>query len=327
MTEIEVIAEHWPERIEFVPSVPDGPPAPAPHARADLEVLVGLPFHLTPELLDDLPRLRLLHILGHGIDALLEPAIAGRIRDRGITVARTDCAGTATAEFVLMALVALARRVAPMHHQLLAEGGWSQERKARRMEGGIGGELSGKRLLIIGYGGIGRQVAPRAKAFGMEVTVLRRHPASERSGPSVDRFAGMPDLDAELACADHVVLAVPLTSETRGLLDAARVSQLRADACVVNVARGEVVDEAALLRALDAGWLGGLALDVWRHEDDPDVPLPGPRWLQHNLLATPHVSGLTVEARLRSLETIGESLRRYLAGQKLAYEVDIEQGY
>lgn len=327
MPEIEVIAEHWPERIAFVPSTPDGDPAPATEARADLDVLVGLPFHLTGDLLDQMPQVRLIHILGHGVDPLLAPDLLGRIRERAITVARTGCASTAAAEYAIMAMVTLARRIAPMHHDLLAHGGWSNERKARRMEGGLGGELAGKRLLIVGYGGIGRELAPRAKAFGMEVTVLRRHPASERSGPSVDRFAGMGELDRELSRADHVVLAVPLTRETRGLIDAARVSLLRSTASVVNVARGEVVDESALLRALEAGWIGGLALDVWRHEDDPTAKLPGPEWLHRNLLATPHISGLTVEARLRSLETIGESLRRFLRGEKLDHVVDLEQGY
>ncbi|WP_211262178.1 NAD(P)-dependent oxidoreductase [Nitriliruptor alkaliphilus] len=327
MPEIEVIAEQWPEQIAFVPSTPAGDPAPATEARADLDVLVGLPFHLTGELLDEMPNVRLIHILGHGVDPLFAPELLGRIRERGITVARTGCASTAAAEYAIMAMVTLARRITPMHYDVLANGGWSLERKVRRMEGGLGGELAGKRLLIVGYGGIGRELAPRAKAFGMEVTVLRRHPASERSGPSVDRFAGMGDLDRELSRTDHLVLAVPLTEETNGVIDAARVSLLRPATCVVNLARGEVVDEAALLRALEAGWIGGLALDVWRHEVDPTVPLPGSEWLARNLLATPHISGLTVEARLRSLETIGESLRRFLRGEKLAHVVDLELGY
>lgn len=325
--EIEVIAEHWPEAIEFVPSMRSGPPVPAPEERPHVDALVGLPFHLDAALLADLPRLRLIHILGHGIDALLEPAVADQIRERGITVARTECASTAAAEYAIMTLVALSRQVLPMHHELLSRGGWSEQRKARRMSGALGGELSGKRLLLVGYGGIGRAIAPRAKAFGMQVTVLRRHPGSERSGPSVDRFAGTGELDEQLALADHVVLALPLTAHTRRLIDAARVSLLRPGACVVNVARGEVVDEAALLHALDDGRIGGLALDVWHRDGNADAPLPGPEWQARNLLATPHISGLTVEARLRSLESIGESLRRFLRGERLANQVDLDQGY
>lgn len=325
--EVEVIAAHWPDVIDFVPSQADGAPRPDAEALATCEVLVGLPMHLDAALLDQAPHLRLLHILGHGVDPLLVPEVAQLLTDRGVTVARTACASTAAAEYTLMALVALARRIAPMHHGLLADGSWAEDRKAQRMAGGLGGELSGKRLLVVGYGGIGRELAPRAKAFGMEVTVLRRHPATERAGPTVDRFAGFTDLDVELPRAHHVVLAVPLTPETRGLLDESRVSSLAPGACVVNIARGEVADEAALLRGLESGWLGGLALDVWHHEHDRSVPLPGPRWQEHNLLATPHISGLTFEARLRALEAIGESLRRYLRGEKLVHEVDLDQGY
>lgn len=325
--EIEVIAQHWPEQVEFVPSLRSGPPVPVPDERSRVDALVGLPFHLDADLLEELPQLRLIHILGHGIDALLAPGVLEQIRDRGITVARTECASTAAAEYALMALVALSRRIPPMHHELLVRGGWSEQRKSQRMSGALGGELAGKRLLIVGYGGIGRALAPRAKAFGLDVTVLRRHPGSERSGPSVDRFTGLSDLDIELARADHVVLALPLTPGTRGLVDAARVSLLRPGCCVVNVSRGEVVDEEALLSGLREERLGGLALDVWHCEEDPSAELPGPEWQDHNLLATPHISGLTVEARLRSLESIGEALRRFVRGERVAHEVDLEQGY
>ncbi len=325
--ETEVIAQHWPAQVEFLPSTRSGTPLPIPERRDEVDVVVGLPFYLDADVLADMTHLRLIHALGHGIDALREPAILRLLEERGIQVARTDSASIPVAEYVVMAMVALARGVFPLRYGLLQHGSWGQEARNRRMQGGLGGEISGKRCLIVGYGGIGRQLAPRAKALGLHVTVARRHPSHDPGAAGVDDFVSFKDLDAELPLADHIVICAPLVAETRRLLDASRIAQLRPSSVVINVSRPALVDEAALLRALTEQRVGGAALDVWAHEDDPSVDLPGRSWQEANLIASPHISGLTREARLRSLAKIGEELRRFRDGERLENLADLGLGY
>jgi phosphoglycerate dehydrogenase-like enzyme len=183
-------------------------------------------------------------------------------------------------------------------------------------------ELAGATLGLVGMGGIGREVARRAVALGMHVIAVRRH---DRPAPAgVQLLRGDDALGTLLDRSDIVVLALPATSETRGLIDAAALRRMRSDAVLINVARGDVLDEDALLHALRSGALRGAGLDVFRTE-----PLPADSlfWSLPNVLITPHVSAATSRFWERESELIIENIGRYLDGTPLRNVVDRQAGY
>jgi len=183
-------------------------------------------------------------------------------------------------------------------------------------------ELFEKNLLVVGVGAIGARVAELGRAFGMHVTGVRRHP--DRGAAGVERMVGPEGLDDALADADAVVLTVPLTDETRGLLDARRIAAMRRGAVLVNIGRGGTVDEAALAAALADGRLRGAALDVF--ETEP-LPATSPLWGVPNLLVTAHYAGATPRYGERAMALALENLARYRAGEPLKNVVDKRLGY
>ncbi len=182
------------------------------------------------------------------------------------------------------------------------------------------GTLHGKTLGLVGLGGIGQAVATRALAFGMQVRALRR---TDRPSP----IAGVEvvrDLASLVATADHLVLAVPTTDETRGLIDAAVLARVKRGVHLVNVARGELVDQNALRRALDDGRVGLASLDCVHPE-----PLPAGHWLYSHprVRLSPHTSWSMPGAFDLLIAPFLDNLRRYRAGEPLVYRVDVEHGY
>jgi phosphoglycerate dehydrogenase-like enzyme len=185
-------------------------------------------------------------------------------------------------------------------------------------------EVAGARVLVVGAGGIGSQVAIRLQALGATCVGVRRHP--ERGAPpGFDRVVGTASLDAELPLADVVVLAAPLTKESTGFFDADRLKRLKQGAILVNVARGALVDEAALADVLRAGSLRGAALDVFREEP---LASDNPLWQLRNALLTPHISPVS-PGRFwpRALELFCDNWRRYARGEPLRNLVDKQAGY
>jgi phosphoglycerate dehydrogenase-like enzyme len=185
-------------------------------------------------------------------------------------------------------------------------------------------EVSGARVLIVGTGGIGSEVARRLSALGATCVGIRRRP--ERGAPpGFDRVAGGDALDQELADADVVVLAAPLTPESKGLLSRDRLERLRHDAIIVNVARGALVDEEALAARLSAGKLRGAALDVFREE--PLAPT-SPLWPLRSALLTPHISPVSPGRFCpRALEVFVDNWQRLARGEPLRNLVDKRAGY
>ena len=185
------------------------------------------------------------------------------------------------------------------------------------------GELFGRVIGVLGYGHIGREVARRAKAFGMRVVSCTRSPQSDGLA---DEVLGMDRLHDLLAVSDFVVVALPLTDDTRGLLDRAALSSMRSTAVLINVARGAIVDEEALYAALKDRRIGGAILDVWyrypsRQRPDPTRPSAFPFHDLDNVLMTPHASGWTDGLLARRNRAIAMNLNRLARGEPLVHVV------
>lgn len=185
-------------------------------------------------------------------------------------------------------------------------------------------EMGGARVLIVGAGGIGSEAAARLSALGARCVGVRRRPSLGKP-PGFDRVVAFADADAELSEADVVVLAAPLTTETKGFLNAARLDRLPRGAVVVNVARGALVDEPGLIERLRGGRLRGAVLDVFM--DEP-LAADSPLWQLRNALVTPHVSPVSPgRFWMRELDLFLDNWRRFLRREPLRNVVDKRAGY
>jgi phosphoglycerate dehydrogenase-like enzyme len=185
-------------------------------------------------------------------------------------------------------------------------------------------EIAGATMGIIGYGGIGREAARRAKAMGMKVLALRRHPAQSQSDPHVDAVYPHTAVDDLLRASDYLAIAAPNTAETRGLIGEPQLRKMKKSAVLINVGRGPVVVESALIQALEEGWIKGAALDVFDVE-----PLPGghPFYRLRNVLLSPHCADHTPTWLEDSMQFFVDNCRRFLKGEPLQNLVDKTLGY
>lgn len=252
---------------------------------------------ITREVLDRLPGLRYIGVLATGYNVVDVEAA----RERGVTVANVPEYGTdSVAQMVFAHILNLTQRVAE-HAESVRRGDWSRSSDFCYWRFPLV-ELSGRVLGIVGCGRIGQRVAAIGRAFGMTVVGHSRRPAPDMT---------MLPLDNLFARSDVVSLHCPLTEETRGLVDARRLSLMKPTAFLVNTGRGALIDEAALAEALRAGRLAGAGLDVATREPPaPDHPLPA----APNCYLTPHIAWATLDARRRLLETAVDNLRAFLAG-------------
>ncbi len=250
------------------------------------------------ELLAAAPALRVVGRLGVGLDNIDLEAC----RARGIAICpATGANDVAVAEYTIAAMLILLRG-AFFATAAVLDGSWPREAS-------IGREAMGRTLGLVGFGRIAREVAARARALGMAIGSF--DPLLPRDDPAWTSVARQPSLEDLLEAADVVSLHVPLTAETRGLLDAARIARMRPGAVLINTARGPVVDAAAVVTALREGRLAGAALDVF----DPEPP--GPDLLETlrgcpNLILTPHIAGITVESNRRVSTMVADAVRRVL---------------
>lgn len=183
-------------------------------------------------------------------------------------------------------------------------------------------ELRGKTMLVIGYGGIGTQVAERARAFGMKVLAI-----DEKDIPltvTVDRFGKPDELDEMLPLADVVTSCVPLTPESEGMIGAEQFAKMKKGAYFINVSRGRIADTAALVKALQDGQLAGAGLDV---VDPEPLPAESPLWKMPNVIITPHIAGVSDERGARAEELILDNVERFAKGLPLKNVVDAGKGY
>jgi phosphoglycerate dehydrogenase-like enzyme len=313
--------EGWGIRTVRAPTSSDGDGAATPSAEAvgavaDAEVYFG--FGITRPLFLAARRLRWVHSAAAGVRGALFPEMLAS------AVLLTNSAGIHAipiAETVVGGLLYLLRGL-DMAVEQQHEGRWDKSRFVA--DDSVLRELGDCRVLIIGTGGIGSEVARRVAAFGARCVGIRRHPA--RGAPAgFERVVGPESLDDELREADVVVLAAPLTSETSDALNATRIGRLQSGAIVVNVARGALLDEDALGRAVAAGRIRGAVLDVFR--DEP-LAAESPLWQLRSVLVTPHVSPVS-PGRFwpRQLELFLDNWRRYVKGAPLRNLVDKGAGY
>ena len=186
-------------------------------------------------------------------------------------------------------------------------------------------ELIGQTLGIVGVGSIGRQIAKLGHAFGMRVIGMRHsQPAKGQVDPDVDTFYTREQLHELLGQSDYVVLAVPLTPATEKMIGEAELRAMRPNAYLVNIARGRIIDEQALIRALQEEWIMGAGLDVT--EEEP-LPSSSPLYSMPNVILTPHISGHSVHYEERLAELFAENIRRFRAGEALLNRYDPARGY
>jgi phosphoglycerate dehydrogenase-like enzyme len=294
---------------------PDRAPEAVVAAIGSAEVYFG--YGITRELLDAATGLRWFHSGAAGVGGSLRAGM----RDRGVVM--TNSAGIYAdplAEWAIGAMLHFSRGF-DIAMRAMRDGGWPYQELAGASSPLR--ELAGSTVAVVGYGGIGRAVGMRAKALGMRVIAVRARPG-HRALPEVDREVGPEGLYEALAGADHVVLALPETDETRGLIGRDELAAMRPGAVLMNLSRGGIVDEAALSEALGTGALRGAALDVFRTEPlPPDSPLR-----EHgNVLFTPHAGSISPRYWDRQGPLMRRNFANWRAGEPLVNQVDKERGY
>jgi len=275
------------------------------------------------------PRLRWVQLHSAGADHVLEHPL---FRSPVEFTTASGVHAINIAEYVFAMALAWFHRL-PRMLEWQARGQWPPDRERWALF--VPEELWGKTIGIVGYGSIGRQVARLAKAFGMRVLAMQRGEdrrdrgfvfpgTGDPEGTLPDRFYTPAQLHEMLAESDIVVIAVPLTPETRGMFDEAAFRAMKRDAFLINIARGSVCEEPALIRALQEGWIGGAALDVFEQEP---LPPEHPLWRLPNVLISPHVAGFTPHYDTRAAQIFEENLARYMRGEPLLNRVDKARGY
>jgi phosphoglycerate dehydrogenase-like enzyme len=268
------------------------------------EILVTL-LHDRPDIASMLDGVRWVHVLGAGVDGFPLDQLGSRI----LTCSR-GASAPAIAEFVLATMLAFEKHL---------PGVWIDEPPARWNFAQLGG-LRGRVAGVVGLGAIGIEVARRALAFDMQVLAFRRRDVPSPV-PGVELAGSLEEL---LAQSDHVVVTAASTPETRHLLDADAFAAMKPDAHLVNIARGPLVDQDALLAALDGGLLAGASLDV---VDPEPLPAGHPLYSHPKVRLSPHVSWSSPETTRRTVELFAENLRRWRIGEPLQGSVDVAAGY
>ncbi|MCH8345645.1 MAG: D-2-hydroxyacid dehydrogenase [Chloroflexi bacterium] len=282
---------------------------------AEAEVLFTSPL-MPANITDRAPKLHWVQLTSAGVDRLLDGDLAKS--DVTITTA-SGIHAVPIGEYVMGVMLAFAKGL-PQAMRAQAERTWRPY---------LAEELYDKTVGIVGLGAIGGYVARLAKADGMRVLAVRRSTQRRSTGEGaglehVDELLPQSDLPYLLSEADYVVIAVPLTAASRGLIGERELRAMKPTARIINIARGAIIDEAALVRALKEKWIGGAALDVFEHEP---LPPESELWGMENVILTPHISGGTPVYMERAVELFCDNLRRYLAGEPLRNTVEVERGY
>lgn len=291
-------------------------------------------WSLRPEQVALAKKLRWIHSPSAAVHQFMFPKI---VNSNIVLTNASSIHAPVVAEHVLALILALAKNL-PSSFRYQQQHLWSQqqlwdERPHPR-------EVAGATLGIVGLGSIGTEVAGRALCLGMHVIATRQHPekgvpesvgkglAAQSAHPAGFtpslRVLGPNQLGVLLAESDYVVLCAPLRPSSQALMNASAIGHMKADACLINVGRGPLVDETALVEALQEHRIGGAALDVFEAEP---LPANSPLWDLPNVLITPHSAAVTDKLWERHYAMVSENLRRFIAGETLVGVVDIKRGY
>lgn len=296
----------------------------------DIEVLLAGHAPTDP---DRLPGLRWIGSVTAGVEEIM----ANHPERRGIVV--TNGSGlhvVAMGEYALAAMLQISQRI-PERLEAQRARYWPEWRSADWLAA-AGTRLRGKTVGIVGYGSVGREIARLAKALGMRVLAVKARPTEladqgyreegtgDPEGVIPERVVGFASIGDVLAASDMVIVSVPLTDRTRGLVDAAFLGRMRPTAWLLNLGRGGHVDEPALLGALRERRIAGAVLDVFK--DEP-LPASSPFWEVDNVIVTPHLAGVAGPDAFwpSAARLLAENLRRYAAGGPLLNVVDPARGY
>jgi glyoxylate/hydroxypyruvate reductase A len=269
----------------------------------EAEILYAWQF--PPALFRRAPRLAWIQSMGAGVEGFLVPELPARV----VVTRAAGIFGPWMAEYVLGWILWVTQRMEAVR----------QAQRERRWAPFVAEPIHGRTLAVVGLGDIGGAIARGAAALGMRVLGVSR---SGRARPGVARVYRPAGLPRALALADFAVVVLPLTPATRGLIGERALRAMRPGAWLLNVGRGPVVDEAALVKALAEGWIAGAILDVF--ETEP-LPADHPLWGLPNVVITPHVAGPSTPAEIAPV--FNDNLRRYLAGRRLRFVVDRRRGY
>lgn len=277
-------------------------------AMPDVHVVFG---EVSREMFARGDRLRWVQVTGAGVDARLFGDLVG---SDVVLTSEKGVVGVHLAEHALALLLGLTRGIATA----IRKPGWDQRMPIRN----AAWEIEGLTMGIVGLGGTGIALADRARGFGMRVVAV--DPEDVQTPDSVEACWKMDRLHDLLRQSDVVAICAPLTAETEGMFDEQAFAQMRSHALVINVTRGRIIDETALMAALDNGEIGGAGLDVTPREPLPD---DHPLWRMDNVIVTPHTAGGSPKRRERVVDLFCENLRRFLDGQTLVSVIDKKKGY
>jgi D-2-hydroxyacid dehydrogenase (NADP+) len=261
----------------------------------DAEVLIGHHFQFDEQVLRAAPRLRWIQSMTTGTDAILQLA---ELRAEVTVTSTRGMHGPQMSELVFLQMLALLRNFPRMQ----------RNQAAHRWDRWLQPLLAGKTIVIVGVGAIAEVLAPRCKAFGMQVYGVSN---SRRKPTGFDEILLRSELQRGAAAADFLVLIVPHSAQTENLIDASILSHMKPSAFLINVARGGVLDEEALLSALREQRLAGAALDVFRERPlPPDHPL----WREENIIITPHIGGMSDVYLDQAYPIVRDNIELFLAG-------------
>lgn len=257
------------------------------------------------------PKVRWIHSLSAGVENTLFPELIESplplTNSRGVF-------SRSLGEFAVAAMLFFAKDLRRM----------VRNQQARRWEQFDVEELHGRTLGIIGYGAIGRAAAVRAHAFGMTIIGVRRRPELSQTDAILDEIHSFDRCQDVMARSDYVVAAAPLTPETRGLIDEQHLRAMKPSSVIMNLGRGPVIAEAALIRALNENWIRGAALDVF---DEEPLPENHAFWGMENVLLSPHCADHTATWLFEAMDFFVDNFKRFEAGEPLANIVDKGAGY
>ena len=280
----------------------------------DAHIFVGA--SLRPEQFAHAKQLKWIHSTAAGVSQLMYP----ELRNSGVIV--TNPSGIFSppmAEHTMGMILALARNF-PDTVRFQDAAKWAQQDlwdKPQHLS-----EVNGRLLLIVGYGSIGRELAKRAQAFGMRIWGVTRSGKGDTT--YAERIQPASELHQALPHADYIVIAAPDTPETKHLIGAEQIARIKRGARLINIGRGSLLDEAALMAALQSGQLSGAALDVTTPEP---LPSDSALWKAPNLFITPHTSGVSDRLWQRETELLLRLLDEWFAGKELSSRVDLSRGY